>query len=65
MKEIPLFPDSEKLGAHLMKLFEKDDIKESFQELQPVLRDCICARVWAMKGKCLGIHNDFGLHSYL
>lgn len=65
LKVPPPFPDAEKLGSHMMKLFEKIEVKESFMELSPVLRDCITSKVWAARGRMQGIHNEFGLHSYL
>eukprot|EP00347_Sterkiella_histriomuscorum_P005686 403355653 len=62
------FPQNEALTDHLNCLFDssnKQQIKQSFLALKPLLQEYIFYEVWRQKGSIHGIHLDFGKHSYL
>lgn len=56
------------LQEHMESLFSADKqlIRNSFNnQLPKLLQDYISYETWKYKGSIHGIHNDFGMHSYL
>ncbi len=54
------------LQEHMESLFTEDVElqKKTFSKLKKIIQDYILYKVWINKGGLLGIHFDFGRHSY-